>query len=324
MSLSESIYVITYHAFNHGPLRPNGIEYPLDKRFLESPRNFIYYLIDKEIPAILKNKPTLLEYDIDPILHKAGGQYLGEWSFLLAEAKHSFAKYPLFMISSRFYEKNHWLHKDLNAEWDTLFSYFQQYQWGYLPSYDRPLRWVSLEWEKQMKNEAWKHRFFPFTEQTFSLTKQLYGVNIPKDYPYTADLFCNYIGFRDRQSLLEYVDFYRPLLNFFFNEIYEPQSDLSAYTRSQGHHRNEKPFTFFLEWFSHLFFFKKNKEYFALHYDGYYKINEARQVMQRHAKFALSLYQTLDRQLRWQWRKLNSEGPLSPLRTLFNQWKMKK
>lgn len=302
-------------------MRLNGAQYPLDKRFLESSRNYVYYLIDKEVPPILKDKPTLLEYDIDPILHKAGGRYLGEWSFLLNEAKNKFAQYPLFMVSSRFYEKNQWLHQDLNEEWEILFSYFQKYQWGYLPSYDRPLRWIDLEWEKLIKKEAWQHRFFPFTEQTYSLTEQIFGVNIPKDYRYTADLFCNYIGFRDRQSLLEYVNFYLPLLNFFFDDCYELKQDLSAYVRRSGHHRNEKVLTFFLELASHLFFFREKQKYFALHYDGYYEIDEAEHVMERLEKFKIPFLQKYDRQLRWQWRKWNSEGLLTHLRARLNQRK---
>lgn len=294
-------------------MRPDGAKYPLDKRFLESSRNYIYYLIDKEVPPVLKDKPTILEYSMDPILHKAGGRYLGEWSFLLNEAKYGFAQYPLFMVSSRFYEKNRWLYRDLNSEWETLFSYFQKYQWGYLPSYDRPLRWINLAWEKLVKKEAWKHRFFPFTEQAYSLIEQVFGVNIPKNYQYTADLFCNYIGFKDRQSLLAYVDFYRPLLNLFFDDNYEIKQDLNVYVRRQGHHRNEKAFTFFLELASHLFFFRERQKYFALHYNGYYEINEAKHLMQRLETFKIPFLQKYDRQLRWQWRKWKTEGLFSHL-----------
>lgn len=302
-------------------MRPHGEQYPLDKRFLESSRNYIYYLIDKEVPPILKDKPTVLESNMDPLLYKAGGRYLGEWSFLLNEAKYGFAQYPLFMISSRFYEKNQWLYRNLNDEWDELFSYFQKYQWGYLPSYDRPLRWIDLAWEKFVRKKMWKYQFFPFTEQTYSLIEQVFGTNIPKDYRYTADLFCNYIGFRDRQSLLKYVDFYRPLLDFFFDDCYELKQDLSPYVRRQGHHRNEKVFTFFLEVISHLFFFKEKQKYFSLHYDGYYEIDEANRHMQCVEKFRLPFFQKYDRQLRWQWRKWNSKGPLAYLKAQLRQWK---
>lgn len=302
-------------------MRPNAERYPLDGRFLQSPRNYIYYLIDREVPPVLREKQNLLEYDIDPILYKAGGSFLGEWSFLLNEAKHGFAQYPFFMISSRFYEKNLWLQKDLNAEWTRLFSYFQKYQWGYLPSYDRPLRWINLEWEKAVEKQSWRYQFFPFTSRTYDLTQQLFGVNIPHDYKYTADLFCNYVGFRDRDSLLQYVNFYRPLLDFFFNEQYELKEDLNLYVRPSGHFRNEKAFTFFLELLSHLFFFKEKQPYFALHYDGYYEVNERNCLLKRLEKFPLPLSQKYYRQLRWHWRKSNSEGIMAYMRGYLQRWK---
>ncbi|MBS3905161.1 MAG: hypothetical protein KGZ39_07535 [Simkania sp.] len=320
--MNPTVYVITYYAFNHGPLRP-GREQLLDERFLKGSGNYVYYLIDKEVPLVLKERPTILEYDLDPVLHKAGGKFFGEWSFLLAEEKYSFCKYPLFMTSSRFYEKNHWLYRDLNAEWNTLFSCFQKFGWGYLPSYDRPLRWINLEWENHIKNEVWKYKFFPFTEKLYELIENVFGVNIPGDYGFTADLFCNYIGFRSRQELLDYVSLYRPLLDFFFDDSYELKRDLAPYIRYTGAFRNEKSFTFILELLSHLFFFQKKKKYFALHYDGYYLINENSKRIENIERFALPLELRLERQLRWQWHRLNTEGCLTPLRVKWNQWKAK-
>src|SRR3989344_9251645 len=111
--MSPTIYIVTHYRFNHeGKDRK-----PLDNRFLNSHRNYIYYLIDPERPKILENKRVLFEREIDPLIYLAGTKHFAEWSFLLAEAKHSFCNYPLFMISSRFYEKNCWLKNDLDQEW---------------------------------------------------------------------------------------------------------------------------------------------------------------------------------------------------------------
>ncbi len=317
--MNPTIYVITYHAFNHGTMRLGG-EKPIDRRFLDGDGNYVYYLIDRKVPESLRKKPTILEYDLDPVLHKAGGKFFGEWSFLLAEEKHSFCQYPLFMISSRFYEKNNWLFRDLNTEWNTLFSYLEKYGWGYLPSYDRPLRWIDMDWKNKLKKEVWRYIFFPWKEPLFDLTKKIFGVDIPSDYRFSADLQCNYIGFRSRQELLEYVAFYRPLLDFFFDESYELTRDLNPYLRSAGF-PNEKIFTFFLELLSHLFFFQKKKNYFALHYDGYYVVDEHQKSMHLLEKIPLTFSLQLERQLEWQWRRLKKEGCLAPLRAKWHQLK---
>jgi len=56
-------------------------------------------------------------------LYLAGQRYFAEWSLLLADkTRHAFCSYPFFMVSSRFYEKNHWLRTDLNSEWERMFS----------------------------------------------------------------------------------------------------------------------------------------------------------------------------------------------------------
>jgi hypothetical protein len=315
-----AIYVITYHEFNHGPSRP-GQKQPLDPRFLNSSKNYIYYLIDREVPEVLKGKKTLLEHEIDPELYTAGGRSLGEWSFLLAEEKHAFCEYPFFMVSSRFYEKNTWLIQDLNHHWDKLFAHFDTYGWGYLPSYDRPLRWINLAWRHEVEKEAWKYKFFPFTPKTYKLVEQLYGTRIPEDYGATADLFCNYVGFRSREDLLAYVNFYRPVFDYFFNADYTPKRDVHDYIRPTGVFRNEKSFAFFLELLCHFFFFKNKKEYFALHYDGYYRINEASREMQRISPLHIPIATWLEKRLRWQWRRSKTEGALAPLRAAWHRWK---
>jgi hypothetical protein len=98
--MSPTLYVITYHKFNHefGRLA-------LDPRFLNSDKNIIYYLIDQKCPAPLQGKRVIFEQEIDPLLYEAGKYYFAECSFLLSELKNSFCEYPFFMISSRFYEK---------------------------------------------------------------------------------------------------------------------------------------------------------------------------------------------------------------------------
>lgn len=308
-AMASAIYVITYHKFNH---EGEG-RLPLDARFLNSNKNFIYYLIDESCPSPLLGKNVLFEKEIDPHIYQAGGRYFGEWSFLLAEAKHAFCSYPLFMTSSRFYEKNTWLFRDLNSEWDTLFSYFDHYDFGYLPSYDRNLRWISMEWEKKIEKKK-HYTFFPFHKAAFHLIEELYQVKTWKEYKYTSDLFCNYIGFKDRESLLKYVNFYKTLINYFFTPTYEPKCDLSKYVQHLGAFRNEKPFTFFTELFSHLFFYKNNLKFFALHYDGYYQVDEKATHFRKLAPFPLPLSLKLEHYLRSKKRELMLDSCLAPVR----------
>lgn len=284
-----TLYLITYHKFNH----EGENRVPLDDRFLKSDKKIVYYLIDEETPAPLKGKSVLFEKKIEPLLYEAGGKHFGEWSFLLAEKKHSFCQYPFFMTSSRFYEKNSWLYRDLNQEWDTLFSLLREYGWGYLPSYNQPLYWVDLSKTPKREGEG----FWPFHPKAFSLIEDLYGVNVPKDYRYTPFLFCNYIGFQSREHLLRYVQFYEPLIHYFFDEKWSPRRDFSLYLKNTGRFRNEKSFAFLLELFSHLFFFKEKQPYMALHYDGYYAIDEASKKWTKLERFPLPLTLTLRRSL---------------------------
>lgn len=304
--MAPTVYIVTYHEFNHGKNRK-----PLDKRFLDSDKNYVYYLIDKEVPSQLQGKKVILERDLDPDLYAAGGKHFGEWSFLLAEEKHAFCEYPFFMISSRFYEKNAWLNTDLNREWETLFSQFEEYKWGYLPSYNRPIRWIDLDFRKEIQRAAWEYKFFPFTEKTYKLTEELFGVNIPSQYRFTADLFCNYIGFRSREDLLSYVRYYRPLIDYFFDDKYSLKKEMEPYIRRTGTFKNEKPFTFFLELLSHLYFFQDKQKYFALHYDGYYSVDESQKKLKKLKNFTIPLSQRLNRFFEWQWTKLTTEGSLS-------------
>ncbi|HEX8363222.1 MAG TPA: hypothetical protein VF613_24095 [Longimicrobium sp.] len=267
-SASEpTLYVVTYYAFNHA-----ARQVPIDARFLKSDRNIVYFLIDKSCPEPLRDKKVLFESRVDPLLAEAGKRYFAEWTFLLAEAKHAFCTYPLFTVSSRFYEKNRWLQTDLNQEWDRLFGHLEQYGWGYLPSYDRPFGWQDLTMYQT-------RGLLPVTPPGRTLIQDMFGVGIPDTYHLMSDFFCNYIGFQSREHLLEYVNFYKPLIDTLFDENYVPREDLSRYVESTGTYRNEKPFTFLLELMSHLFFHNEDRKFLGLHYDGYYEVDERRQRM---------------------------------------------
>lgn len=310
--MTKTIYVITAYAFNHEKKE-------LDERFLQSSNNYVYYLIDHNVPKALVDKKVILEKDLDPFLHVAGAKYFAEWSFLLNEAKNSFCTYPFFMISSRFYQKNRWLKNDLNAEWERLFTYLETYKYGMLPSYDRPLRWIDLKWKKKVLPSYNTYFFFPFTHKTFPLVEEILGVSIPQDYRYFSDLFCNYIGFNTREELLAYVAFYRPLIDHFFDAEYQPKRNFLDYVIPTGHFRNEKPFTFLLEYLSHLFFFKEKKNFFALHYDGYYDIDEFHTKKHKILSFELSWQERLQRMSTWQLRKLKTESFLTKLNNVMRK-----
>ncbi len=315
MPENPSIYVLTHYAFNHTAAKPGAK--PLDERLIEGDKNYIYYLIDREVPEELKGKKVLHEHLIDPVLYEAGANHLAEWSFLLAEERHAFCQYPFFMVSSRFYEKNHWLKTDLNKEWDQLFSCFSDYRYGFLPSYDRPLRWIEMNWQEKLKKEAWRYSFFPWKEKCFELIKELYDVAVPEDYRYIADLQCNYIGFRDRQALLDYVAFYRKIIDFFLDEHYQLKTDLEDYFRRAGF-RKEKPLTFLIEIFSHLYFYVHDEKIFTFHYEGYYEVDERRTQFHKLTEHAFPNRLKWMQKMRWQVRRSKIEGILAPLRARFN------
>ena len=315
MPEKPTMYVVMNHAFNHTSAKPGAK--PIDERFLKGDKNYVYYLIDKEIPEELKNKQVLQEHLIDPCLYEAGANHLAEWSFLLAEEKHGFCDYPFFMISSRFYEKNHWLKTTLDKEWDKLFSWFSQYRYGFLPSYDRPLRWIEMNWRKKLKQEYWRYAFFPWKEKCFELIQELYGIAVPEDYRYIADLQCNYIGFRDRQALIDYVAFYRKIIDFFFDEHYQLKINLDLFFRKAGF-RKEKPLTFLLEIFSHLYFFVQREKVFTLHYQGYYEVDERKTNFDKLSSLVSPFKIKWMQRLRWLVRRSKIEGFLAPF---WARWK---
>ena len=269
---NPTIYVITHYAFNH----QGGKKKNLDPRFINSDKNYVYFLIDENCPTVLQGKKILYEKSFGPMIQEAGKSHFAEWSFLLAEAEYSFCEYPLFFISSRFYEKNHWLIHDLDHEWDRLFAYLDEYEYGVLPSYDRQLNWYDVWIDASLPQH--KESPFSFHNKLFLLYKELYGVAIPEEYRYSPDFWCNYTGFRDRKALLNYVDFHKKIINYFFDENYKIKQPLSDYVFSKNKYRNEKPFTFILETYSKLFFYCEAKKYFGLHYDGYYEIDEKKTI----------------------------------------------
>lgn len=265
---TPTIYVVTHYAFNHqgeGKRR-------LDSRFLNTDKNYVYFLIDQKCPQPLEGKRVIYEKDFGEIIQEAGKKHFAEWSFLLAEAEQPFCEYPLFLISSRFYEKNQRLTRDLNQEWDQLFAYLDQYGWGVLPSYDRKFSWLDI-W-CHISRSKYKKVGFAFYEKLFLLYRELYGIAIPEEYRYSPDFGCNYLGFKTRAELMAYVDFHKKIIDYFFNEQYKPKKNIYEYVFTENAYVNEKTFTFIIETYSKLFFYCNQKMYFGMHYEGYYEIDE--------------------------------------------------
>lgn len=315
--MSETIYVITHYQNNH--IRR---DVPIDSRFLSRDKNYIFYLVDDAVAKQLATYPYIFEKDIDPVFHRAGKYALAEWSFLLAEAKHSFCSYPFFMISSRFYEKNRLLQLSLSQLWDKLFSFFENYEWGWLPSYDRYLHWVDISWKRfeKLRNEG--RIFAPIRRKSVDLVDQLLGL---ENYHTAPFCFCNYIGFKNREALLSYVNFYKPLIEFFYDENFEPKEQLSEYVDKAGIYYQEKTFTFLLECYSHLFFYKANKPFFHLHYDGFYDINLRDKQMKKLSNLDLPYHSQAYIKLKKTWNMLDQvwwTGPyVQPLRSIVQKAK---
>ena len=195
---------------------------------------------------------------------------------------------------------------------EELIKLLKKYSFGFFPSYDRPIRWVSFSnWEKKIKREEWKFRFFPFTSDTSNLIKEVFDLHLSNEVKHSSDLFCNYIGFNSRDDLLEYVNFYKPLINYFFDDKYQLKTNLTKYIRHNvypAHNPKEKIFTYILEAISHLYFYKNNKKFFALHYDGFYEIDEKNKKIKKLSKFNLSLNLRLQRFYEWQKVKFHTES----------------
>lgn len=307
--MAPTLYVHTFYKGNHAA--EGYRQRPIDPRFLDSDRNLVYFLIDDEVPPALEGRRILQERELDPKYKAAGARHLSEWAFLLAEADEGFCEYPMFMTSSRFYEKNTLLRTDLNREWDALFARLEEYGWGFLPSYDRPLTWVPFRWVMRDRPLPW-WPFSPFTADAFEPVRRHYGIRIPEDYAAFADLQCNYIGFQSREHLVRYIGFYRPLIDEFFDERLQPLKDFSPIVRSGSSPlRNEKPFTFYLEYLSHLFFRAEDLPFFALHYDGYHEVDERARTLRKLEDHLPSLREEPQWRARFVWRRLLPPGTLT-------------
>lgn len=302
MDYSGNIYVITNFKSNHTSIRENFR--PLDDRFLNSKRNYTFFVIDRELPPELKKKKCLIEADISKKYAKLGSRYLAEWSFLLSELENRFCDYPFFMVSSRFFEKNTWLDKELECYWDTIFQYLNNYNFGFLPSYDRPLSWIDFSKSIYEKNVS----FSPFNDYTFQLVNKIFDVDMPNDFRFSPDLFCNYIGFKSRRDLEDYVAYFKPFFDEFFNANWNLKKSFSDIVSYTGNYQNEKPLTFVLEMLTHLYFFQKRKKTFCVHYDGFYEINTFYKKKKLLTAFPLKKSQKIFRYLDWKKREFLSEN----------------
>lgn len=225
------------------------------------------------MPAPLQNKELVFEKDFDPIYQKAGKKHLAEWATFLAEKKYRFAKYPMYIISSRFYQKNGYLERDLNDVWDDLFAGLLEFGYGMLPSYDRPLRWLYPKRVYTKPSYQKKLGFFPFRAKAFDLIESMYGIDIEQDFPHYTDLQCDYFGFQSYEHFSRFMDFYQPIFDYFFTPDFELKRDLNEYFYvGCSTHLAEKPVTYLLEYFSHLFFALERLPFFAYHYTGQFVI----------------------------------------------------
>lgn len=269
-----TIYLITNYKFNHDP-SVCAVSEPIDKRFIGSANRYIYYLIDDQLPHQLASKEHLFEKTFNPVYKKAGKKYLAEWATFLAEKEHQFAQYPMFIISSRFYQKNAYLQYNLDQLWDPLFQGLRKWEYGVLPSYDRPLRWISPNRKYTHVKYQKRFPFYPFKLKTFELVDDIYNIKVEKDFPFFTDFMCDYFGFATRAHFIEYMQFFQPIFDHFFTKDFELKVDLSDYFYvGCSTHRGEKPVTYLLEYFSHLFFVLKRRPFFAYHYSGLYEIYE--------------------------------------------------
>jgi hypothetical protein len=262
-------YVLTAHRFNH---LSRGV--PIDPRLLARPDETVFYFVEPEgVPADF-SAPALAEAEIFPEIGEAGKRHLAEWSFLLAEYYRPFARYPFYMVSSRFYEKNERLPgalHDYSAEW---FRRLRQYGYGYWPSYNRQLGFEDL-------CEYFRLGRLGMKQEGLDLLERLYGVKFLAEYRWFSDFFCNYLGFQSRAHFEAYVEFYLPLFELFFDRQWRPTDDYEKYVRRRDVFRAEKPFTLLLELASHLFFYVRDVPFFGLHYDGFYAVDERRTRLAR-------------------------------------------
>jgi hypothetical protein len=262
-----TVYLITAYRHNH---IERGT--PVDPRFLQSARNYVFYFVDKEGAVPGFKSRSIAEVALHPEIQLAGQRHLGEWTFLLTEYTRRFADYPLFMISTRFYEKNRRLTCSLDELWNDLFDYLSQYGYGYLPSYDRDFGFEDLM-------QYYETSLIGTTLEGVDLINRIYEIDFMTECRYFSDFFCNYIGFAGRQELERYVEFYFPMINYFFTKDYREIQSIQPYMQRLNDvqrvgFRAEKPFTLLMELISHLFFYRERVKFVGLSYDGFYEVDE--------------------------------------------------
>ena len=267
MIRNGTVYLITAYRHNHVERAT-----PVDPRFLQSARNYVFYFVDEEGAVPGFEHRSIAEMAIHPEIQLAGQRHFGEWTFLLTEYKHRFARYPLFMISTRFYEKNRRLTLSLDELWDDLFYYLNQYGYGYLPSYDRDFGYEDFV-------RYYETSLIGTTLEGVDLINRMYEIDFMTECRHFSDFFCNYIGFAGRQELEHYIEFYLPMINYFFDETYREIRPVQSYVQRLSQvqlpgFRAEKPFTLLMEQISHLFFYKNRVKFIGLSYDGFYEVDE--------------------------------------------------
>jgi hypothetical protein len=269
-SCDGRFYVLTALDFNHIK-RPMN----LDGRFFDC-TNTEFYFFDSELDLNGFPRPALMEVAVHPKIASAGRLHLAEWSFLLAEYEKGFAKYPFFMTSSRFYEKNKRLRGSLGTYQARLFQFLKKYGYGYLPSYDRNLSFIDLEDYRRLGRLG-------ITDERYDLILKKFGVDMTNEGRWVSDYWCNYIGFGTREHLTRYIEFYLPVLHDFFDSDWSLVNDYREMNlvRLDVPFRNFKPLTLFLEQISHLFFYKNKYPFIGLHYEGFYEINEWRKSFEK-------------------------------------------
>jgi hypothetical protein len=214
------------------------------------------------------------EADLNAPIMAAGKQHLAEWTFLFTELERPFARYPFYVVSSRFPEKNATLRGGLARYWDLAALSLREFGWGYLPSYDRPANFQDFA-------DYLARGRLGMREEGLAFVDGFWGVRIPDEYRYFSDFFCNYIGFKSRKHFEDYMAFYVPFIRRFFRADWTLKRDPEIYVRRRDVFRAEKPFTLLLEMISHMFFYVENLPFGGLSYDGLYRVDERNASMEK-------------------------------------------
>jgi hypothetical protein len=268
-SSDTTLYVITAYKFNHIERSCH-----IDPSLFDLVLNPIFYFVDLSGAPPKFEANYINEADLNPSIIDPGKKYLAEWSFFITELEHSFAKYPFYVVSSRFPEKNTLLKEGLSSIWTLASESLDIFGWSYLPSYDRAANFQDL-------SEYLKLGRLGMCTDGLAFIDGFYGVRIPDEYKYCSDFFCNYIGFKSRQHFERYMSFYIPFIRRFFTPSWTVKRNPELYVRRRDVFRAEKPFTLLLELCSHLFFYVEGVSFGGLSYDGLYVVNEQNTTMKK-------------------------------------------